>query len=195
VVRLPSASPISQLLYTVERPNYLCPPLSTVSQDVLRPLRDGLLPSKAPEEKVQRALQQSLEGLYLEAVARVEDVHPTTIQHGLERACLQVKAADREVVTGISAENLEQVVPHWTHVAIGRELRLLLEVVVGPLTQASTTAFVEGAAKRLAPNRWPLWSSDGSRILLGSADHPPHRPDLLYQGHGTLTPKTTTGCA
>jgi hypothetical protein len=35
---------------------------------------------KTPEEKVQRAIQQGLEGLCPEAVARVEGVHPTTIQ-------------------------------------------------------------------------------------------------------------------
>jgi transposase-like protein len=137
---------------------------------------------KTAEEKVQRALQQGLEGLCPEAVARVEEVHPTTVQRWIERACAQAKAADRQVITGVAAENveldelysfagakhpdeqendLEQVGQHWTHIAMARESRLLLEVVVGPRTQASATKVVEGAAQRLAPDCWPLWSSDG----------------------------------
>jgi hypothetical protein len=35
---------------------------------------------KTPEEKVQRAIQQNLEGMCLEAVACIEDVHPPTVQ-------------------------------------------------------------------------------------------------------------------
>ena len=50
---------------------------------------------------------------------------------------------------------------HWTHIAMARESRLMLEVIVGPRTQESATKLVEGAAKRLAPDCWPLWSSDG----------------------------------
>ncbi len=44
---------------------------------------------------------------------------------------------------------------------MARESRLILEVVVGRRTQESATKLVEGAAKRLAPDCWPLWSSDG----------------------------------
>jgi hypothetical protein len=44
---------------------------------------------------------------------------------------------------------------------MARESRLLLEVVVRPRTQESATELVEGAARRLAPDCWPLWSSDG----------------------------------
>jgi len=137
---------------------------------------------KTPEAKVQRAIQQGLEGLCPEAVARVESVHPTTVRRWVERACLQAKAADRQVVTGVSTENveldelysfagekhpdeqegdLEEVGQHWTHVAMARESRLMLEVVVGPRTQESATKLVEGAARRLTADCWPLWSSDG----------------------------------
>jgi hypothetical protein len=43
----------------------------------------------------------------------------------------------------------------------------MLEVVVGPRTQESATELVEGAARRLAPGCWPLWSSmDGSHTCL-----------------------------
>jgi hypothetical protein len=48
-----------------------------------------------------------------------------------------------------------------TYVAMARESRLMLEVVVGPRTQESATKMVEGAARGLAPDCWPLWSSDG----------------------------------
>jgi hypothetical protein len=137
---------------------------------------------KTPEDKVQRAIQQGLEGFCPEAVARVEDVHPTTVQRWIERACEQAKAADRKVITDVSTENVEldelysfagakhpdeqendldEVGQHWTHCAMARESRLLLEVVVGPRTQESATKLVEGAAKRLALDCWPLWSSDG----------------------------------
>jgi transposase-like protein/IS1 family transposase len=137
---------------------------------------------KTPEEKVQRAIQQGLEGLCPESVARVEGVLPTTIQRWVERACVQAKAADQKVITGVSTENVEldelhsfagakhpdeqeadldEVGQRWTHVAMARESRLMLEVVVGPRTQESATQLVEGAAGRLASDCWPLWSSDG----------------------------------
>lgn len=137
---------------------------------------------KTPEEKVQRAVQQGLEGLHPEAVARIESVHPTTVQRWVERACLQAQAADQQVITGVSTENVEldelysfagekhpdeqendpeEIGQHWTHVAMARESRLILEVVVGPRTQESATKLVAGAARRLAAGCWPLWSSDG----------------------------------
>ena len=95
---------------------------------------------------------------------------------------MQAQAADQEVITGVSTQNveldelysfagekhpdeqesdLEEIGQHSTHVAMARESRLLLEVVVGPRTQESATKLVEGAAKRLTPDCWPLWSSDG----------------------------------
>jgi transposase-like protein len=137
---------------------------------------------KTPEEKVQRAIQRGLEELCPEAVARVEGVHPTTAQRWVERASVQAQAADQKVITNVSTQNVEldelhsfagakhpdeqesdlaEVCQHWTHCAMARESRLLLEVVVGPSTQESATKLVEGAAKRLASGCWPLWSSDG----------------------------------
>jgi IS1 family transposase len=95
---------------------------------------------------------------------------------------LQAKAADQQVITGVSTQNieldelysfagekhpdeqesnLEEVGQHWTHIAMARESRLMLEVIVGRRTQESATKLMEGAAKRLAPDCWPLWSSDG----------------------------------
>jgi len=62
---------------------------------------------KPPEEKVQRAIQQGLEGLCPEAVARIEGVHPTTVGRWVARSCSQAKAADQEVITGVSTQNVE----------------------------------------------------------------------------------------
>jgi len=57
--------------------------------------------------------------------------------------------------------DLEEVGRHWTHIAMARESRLMLEVVVGPRAQESATKLIYGAARRLAPDCRPLWSSDG----------------------------------
>lgn len=137
---------------------------------------------KTEEERVQRAIHQGLEGLCPEAIARIEDVHPTTVQRWIDRACEQAKAADEKVITGVSTDNIEldeihsfagakhpdeqksdpeEVGQHWVHCAMARESRLLLEVVVGPRTEESAMNLVEGAAKRLNSQCWPLWSSDG----------------------------------
>jgi hypothetical protein len=137
---------------------------------------------KTPEAQVQRAIQQGLEGLCPEADARVEGVHPTTVQRWVERACRQAQAADQAVITKVATANVEldelhsfagakhpdeqvadldEVGQHWTHCALARESRLLLEVVVEPRTEATALDLVDGAAKRLAPDCWPLWSSDG----------------------------------
>src|SRR5215204_6535052 len=97
---------------------------------------------KTGEEKVQRALQQGLEGLCPEAVARIESVHPTTVQRWIERAYQQASAADQKVITNVVSENVEldelhsfagakhpdeqeddpkEVGPHWTHCAMERQ--------------------------------------------------------------------------
>src|SRR5262245_50876830 len=56
---------------------------------------------KTPEEKVKRAIQQGLEGLCPEAVARVEGVHPTTVQRWVELASAQAQAADQKGITAV----------------------------------------------------------------------------------------------
>ena len=136
---------------------------------------------KTAEEKVQRAIHQGLEGLCPEAVARIEGVHPSTVQRWVERAAIQAQAADQEVIDGVVAADveldelysfagvkhpeaeadLEVIGQHWTHCAMARQSRLLLEVVVGPRNEETATQLVSGAAERLAPDCWPLWSSDG----------------------------------
>ncbi|NOT64282.1 MAG: hypothetical protein HOP19_29040 [Acidobacteria bacterium] len=127
-------------------------------------------------------MHQGIEGLCPEAVARIEQVHPTTVQRWVARAALQAQAADQKVITHVTTENIEwdelysfagakhpdeaagdpaEVGQHWTHCAMARESRLWLAVVVGPRTEESATKLVEDAAQRLAPACWPLWSSDG----------------------------------
>ena len=132
---------------------------------------------KTAEEKVQRAIHQGLEGMCPEAVARIEGVHATTVQRWIERASLQAKAADQQVIAQVSAANVEldelhsfagakhpdglqqdpdEIGQHWTHCAMVRQSRLLLEVVVGPRTEESAQKLVEGAAKRLVSGCSPL---------------------------------------
>jgi transposase-like protein len=106
---------------------------------------------KTEEEKVERAVHQNLEGLHPQAIARIEGVHPTTVQRWIDRAARQGRAADQEVVSDVQAEAVEfiqldsfaglkrpdagddpeAVGQHWTHLAMVRESRLMLEVVGG----------------------------------------------------------------
>ena len=136
---------------------------------------------KTPEAQVERAVHQTLEGLCPEAVARIEKIHPTTVQRWLGRTAVQCQAADQKVIRQVTAENVEldelasfagaqhvdeqddraEVGQHWTHCAMVRESRLLLEVKVGPRNEQTATALVKGAAARLTPECFPLWSSDG----------------------------------
>lgn len=51
---------------------------------------------KTPEEKVTRAINQGLEGLCPEAVARIEEVHPTTVQRWIDRASASRRPEDRD---------------------------------------------------------------------------------------------------
>lgn len=97
------------------------------------------------------------------------------MQRWVERASRQAQAADQAVITNLQTEHLEldelysfastkqpavaaestEVGQHWTHCAMTRESRLLLEVVVEPRTQEASTQLVAGAAQRLVPNCWP----------------------------------------
>jgi transposase-like protein/IS1 family transposase len=141
---------------------------------------------KMSEEKVTRCLQQVAEGLSFEAIARIEQVHPTTVQRWLERASLQAELLDQELVSNVKAKVIEmdevysfagnkQSVPetaeeetgkHWTHCAMERENRLLLAVAVGPRTEETATVLVKDAASRLSEHCYPLWSSDGWKAYL-----------------------------
>jgi len=141
---------------------------------------------KTLEEKVTRSVQQVAEGLSLEAVARVETVHPSTVSRWIERATKQAEMADKQLIKDVKAEVIEldelysfagnkQSAPesveqetgkHWTHCAMVRESRLLLAVEVGPRTEETTKALVIDAASRLTPNCYPLWSSDGWKAYI-----------------------------
>jgi hypothetical protein len=171
---------------------------------------------KTEEEKVQRAIRQGLEGLCLEAVARVEDVHPTTVQQWIERACLQAKAADQKVITGLVTENIEldelysfagakrpdeqeddrsQVGQHRTHCAMARESRLLLEVVIGPRTQESATELVEGAGAQARPWLLAIVVERRMGAIPVRADTRLRCPDPLHQGQRAGPPEGATGRA
>lgn len=97
------------------------------------------------------------------------------------RAATQAQAADQQTLDQVSAaaieldelysfagvkhpdsgDDSEVLGQHWTHCAMARESRLLLEVVVGPRDETTAQHLVSGTAARLAPDCWPLWSSDG----------------------------------
>ena len=136
---------------------------------------------KTPSEQVTRAVQQVAEGLSFEAVARIEQLHPTTIQRWLERASERAAIADSQILREISAEVVEvdelysfaqdkqqppstgesETGKHWTHLAMVRESRLLLALAVGPRTEETATELIRESARRLAPGSLPLWCSDG----------------------------------
>ena len=136
---------------------------------------------KTEEAKVQRAVHEVMEGLSYEAVARIEEVHPTSVHRRLERAVAQATLADHEIVRQVEAETVEmdelysfagtkQVSPksaedetgkHWVHCSMARESRLLLEVAVAPRTGETAQTLVKNTAARLARGCWPLWCTDG----------------------------------
>jgi transposase-like protein/IS1 family transposase len=136
---------------------------------------------KTSEDKVIRCVHQVLEGLSYEAVARIEQVHPTSVQRWVERAFAQAQLADQHTLTNITTEVIEvdelhsfagtkQLTParaddqtgkHWTHCSMARDSRLLIAVEVGPRTEETAEKLVKNTAGRLAEASWPLWCSDG----------------------------------
>ena len=136
---------------------------------------------KTPEEKVERAVHQVLEGLGYESIARIERVHPTTVHRWVARASEQAQLADMTVVQQVKAATIEldelygfagtkQHAPesiedssgkHWVHCSMVRDSRLLLDVVVGPRTLETAQMLVYFTALRLKSTCWPLWCSDG----------------------------------
>ena len=143
---------------------------------------------KTPEAKVTRSVHQVLEGLGCEAVARIEDVHPTSVQRWIERAFEQAHLADKLLLQNIAPEVIEmdelhsfagtkQLAPqsaqepvgkHWTHCSMARESRLLIEVEVGPRNEETAKKLVKNTAKRLKAGSWPLWCSDGWEPYVGA---------------------------
>lgn len=136
---------------------------------------------KTAEEKVERAVQQVMEGLGYESVARIEKIHPTTVHRWADRAAEQALLADLTVVHEVQADVIEldelygfagtkQSAPqsledetgkHWVHCSMARDSRLLLDVVVGPRTEETAQILVAFTALRLKQDCWPLWCSDG----------------------------------
>lgn len=136
---------------------------------------------KTTEEKVQRAVHQVLEGLSYEAVARIEQVHPTTIHRWVERAGAQAVLADQAVIQQVPAQVIEVdelfsfagtklTTPesvadpqgqHWVHCSMVRESRLWLAAEVAPRTEETAQRLIAATVKRLAEGSFPLWCSDG----------------------------------
>ena len=143
---------------------------------------------KTPEQKVTRSLHQVLEGLGCEAVARIEEVHPSSVQRWIERASVQAQLADTHLLQNLETEVVEMdelhsfagtkhlapqtadepVGKHWTHCSMARESRLLIAVEVGPRNEETAKKLVKNTAKRLALDSWPLWCSDGWEPYVGA---------------------------
>lgn len=136
---------------------------------------------KTEEAKVQRAVHEVLEGLSDEAVARIEEVHPTSVHRWIDKAAAPAALADGKIVQQVAAETVEmdelysfagtkREVPqsieeatgkHWVHCSMARESRLLLEVEVAPRTGETARTLVKNTAARLVRGAWPLWCTDG----------------------------------
>lgn len=140
---------------------------------------------KTPSEKVSRALQQVAEGLSFEAVARVEQIAPSTISNWMKRASWQSHLIDQDLVQNIETEWVEldevysfagtrqkmetpseDIGKHWTHCSFARATRLVLAVKVGLRDEHLAQELVAETASRLSKNCHPLWVSDGWKAYL-----------------------------
>lgn len=140
---------------------------------------------KTPAEKVSRSVQQVAEGLSLEAVARIEQVAPSTISNWMKRASRQADLIDRDLVQNIETEAVEldevysfagtkqkqenaseDIGQHWTHCSFARQTRLLLAVQVSLRDEHSARELVAETACRLAADCRPLWVSDGWKAYI-----------------------------
>jgi transposase-like protein/IS1 family transposase len=140
---------------------------------------------KTPSEKVSRSVQQVAEGLSFEAVARIEQIAPSTISEWMKRAVRQADLIDTDLVQNIetawveldevysfagtkqAAETTsEEIGKHWTHCSFARQTRLLLAVKVGLRDEHLAQALVAETASRLSPTCHPLWVSDGWKVYI-----------------------------
>ena len=62
---------------------------------------------RRPKRKSSAPSSKALKDCARRAVARIEGVHPTTVGRWVDRSCSQAKAADQEVITAVSTENVE----------------------------------------------------------------------------------------
>lgn len=140
---------------------------------------------KKPSEQVSRAVQQIAEGLSLEAVARIENLAPSTISRWVTRAARQAELIDQDLVQEIDTKQVEldevysfagtkaapetpfsQTGKHWTHCSFARRSRLILAVKVGIRDEVLAQELVKETACRLAADCHPLWVSDGWKAYI-----------------------------
>lgn len=140
---------------------------------------------KTPSEKVARAVRQVSEGLSFEAVARIEQIAPSTISNWTKRAVCQADLIDQDLIQKIETEVVEmdevysfagtkqkpetaseQIGKHWTHCSFARATRLILAVKVGLRDEYLARELVAETASRLAENCHPLWVSDGWKAYI-----------------------------
>jgi transposase-like protein/IS1 family transposase len=140
---------------------------------------------KTPSEKVSRAVQQVAEGLSFEAVARIEQIAPSTISNWMKRAVRQADLIDRELVRNIVTDWVEldevysfagtkqpmetpspETGKHWIHCSFARRTRLILAVKVGLRDEHLAQQLVRKTAARLDGSCHPLWVSDGWKAYI-----------------------------
>jgi len=131
------------------------------------------------------------EGLGIRATARVFEVAPNTVLDWLVEAADQLRAfsayflcdlhvkqlqldelyavlsavKDGKITTAKAIQRLSRS-PHWVWVAIDPVTKLLVAIDVGERTQAMAQRFVHHIAQVLAPDRAPLFVTDGFRAYL-----------------------------
>jgi transposase-like protein/IS1 family transposase len=144
---------------------------------------------KTSSEKVSRAIQQVAEGLSFEAVARIEQVAPSTVAEWVKRGAEQAVLLDRELVQEIETEIVEmdevysfaghkqkrddentdllsETGKHWTHCSFARQTRLILAIKIGFRDEILTNELVIETASRLKQDCFPLWVTDGWKAYI-----------------------------
>src|SRR3989442_5573030 len=141
---------------------------------------------QAAVELIVHALACLAEGLGIRATARVFEVDPNTVLHWLVEAAEQLKAfssyflcdvhvqqvqldalyamlsaaTDAQLRAGRARRRLTRS-PQWVWTAIDPQSKLLLAITIGPRTQAMAQQVLHQVARRLAPDRMPLFLTDG----------------------------------
>jgi IS1 family transposase len=161
---------------------------------------------RVPAALIVRVLACLAEGLGIRATARVFEVEPNTVLHGLVEAADQLQAFARYFlcdvhVTQLQLDALYTVLravkdgelsqqeaiqrlsrsPHWVWTAIDPESKVLLVLDVGERTLALAQRGVHQVAQVLAPGCLPLFLTDGFKEYTTAL--------LTHDGHWVRPPR------
>jgi hypothetical protein len=148
---------------------------------------------EAAVELIVRVLACLAEGLGIRAPARVFEVAPHTVLHGLVEAAEQLKAFARHFLCEVHLQQVqldalyavlsavkdgqmreEEAIrrlsrsPQWVWTAIDPPSKLLLAILVGPRTQAMAQRVVHQVREGLAPGCIPLCMTDGLKEYMSA---------------------------